>query len=306
MLASAFPDLQWLKKQANTAFTDRRTPSGERLTTAGWPNVVMNARGSHVVRDDIRGPLSIFSSRTGATTIATGQKRVTLNPGVFFITNDNQFYTLEIGKQPAETANVHFGQAFMRQAFQSMADDPTHLLEQPTGEIPSFHNRVVPITAPFQQILDSLLEPGKDAMHEEEHLFQLLTLLVADEARLSRRQQAITALRASTREEIMKRLLQATDYIHTMADSQPDLDELARISCLSKFHFLRLFAMAFGKTPHQYISALKLNRARHLLETTTMDVKQIASSLGYRDSSTFSRLFHRHLGVYPSLYRTKA
>ncbi len=306
MLATAFPDLHWLKKQANTAFGERRSPSGEPLSTSGWPNVIMNAKASHVVRDDIRGPLSIFANRTGSTTVSTGQKRVLLNPGVFFITNDDQYYTLEIGNQPAETANIHFGQTFMREAFRSMSDDPASLLEQPAGEIPTFHNRVVPIDAAFRQIMDSLLEPGHDALAEEERLFHLLTLLVADEARLRKRQQAITALRASTREEIMKRLLQATDYLHTVTDSQPDLDQLARISCLSKFHFLRLFTIAFGQTPHQFISALKLNRARRLLETTNTEVRQIAASLGYRDSSTFSRLFHRHLGVYPSQYRAQA
>jgi AraC family transcriptional regulator len=306
MLATAFPDLQWLKKQADTAFENRRSPSGEPLPSAGWPNVIMNATASRIVRDNIRGPLSVFSNRSGASTVSTAQKRVTLQPGVFFITNDDEHYTLEIGKQVTETANIHFGQSFMRTAFRSMTDDAALLLDEPDGHVPSFHNRVVPINPTFQQVMESLMIPGKEAIAEEEQLFQLLSLLTLDEQRLRARQEALTAMRHATREEIMRRLLRATDYLYSTPDAQPDLDELARISCLSKFHFLRLFSIAFRQTPHQFITTLKIKRAEELLKSSTTEIKHIALSLGFKDASTFSRLFHRTLGVYPSQYRAQA
>lgn len=306
MLATAFPDLQWLKKQADTAFENRRSPSGEPLPSAGWPNVIMNTTASRVVRDNIRGPLSVFSNRKGESIVTADGKRVTLTPGIFFITNDEQYYTLEIGNRITETANIHFGQKFMRGAFQSMTDDAALLLEEPDVAVPRFHNRVAPISPAFHQVMESLMIPGLEAMAEEEHLFRLLSLLTVDEQRLRTRQEALTAMRQATREEIMRRLLRTTDYLYSTPSANPDLRELARISCLSKFHFLRLFTLAFGQTPHQFLTTLKIKRAQELLKSSTTEVKHIALSLGFKDGSTFSRLFHRQLGVYPSQYRAQA
>ena len=306
MLATAFPELQWLKKQADTAFKDQRTPDGRLLPSSGWPNVIMNATALREVRDNIRGPLSIFSNRKGESIVTADGKRVTVSPGIFFITNDEQCYTLEIGNRITETANIHFGQKFMREAFRSMTDDAALLLEEPDVTVLRFHNRVVPINPTFHQVMESLMIPGLEAMAEEEQLFRLLSLLKVDDQRLRTRQESLTAMRQATREEIMKRLLRATDYLYSTPDANPDLDELARISCLSKFHFLRLFTCAFGQTPHQFLTTLKITRAQELLKSSTTEVKHIALSLGFKDASTFSRLFLRQLGVYPSHYRAQA
>jgi AraC family transcriptional regulator len=78
---------------------------------------------------------------------------------------------------------------------------------------------------------------------------------------------------------------------------------LAAISCLSKFHFLRLFKLAYGQTPHQFILSLRVERAKKMLKKTSDEVKVIADSLGFENSATFSRTFLRHAGVSPTQYR---
>lgn len=306
MLAHSFPDLSWLKKQADSSFADRRAINGRPLPTAGWPNVVMNAKASHVVRDNIKGPLSLFANVSGESSVIVDGHRVVIPPGVFFISNSGH-YTLEIGNARTETVNIHFGQDFSEHALRSMHTKPELLLEgldQPTTS--GFFNRAAIMDERLSLLLKNLITPGRTALEEEQDLYDLLAVLAKDEALLHGRKNLLTALKASTKAELMKRLLKVTDFLYTVTNTIPDLDELARISCLSKFHFLRLFKLAFGQTPYQYITAIKMNRAKAMLTSTSSEVKNIATSLGYPDASTFSRAFHRHLGVYPSQYRAQA
>lgn len=305
MLAHQFPDLHWLKRQANTSFADRKSMSGVSLPFAGWPNVIMNARASDVTRDHIKGPLSLFANLSGHSTITVEKYRVPLAPGTFFLSNADQYYTLEIGKQKTETANIHFGERFSLEAFRSMRRTYSELLEENADEPqPTFYNRVVRSDEAFKIRLAAALVPGQTQLEEDQRLFDILEYLVRDEQQVRRQEDQLRALKQSTKSEIMRRLLRATDYLHSTRDAQPDLNELARVSCLSKFHFLRLFKIAFGKTPHQYITSLKVEQAKHLLLSTTIDAREISSSLGYKDASTFSRQFCQHVGVYPTQYRS--
>ncbi len=113
----------------------------------------------------------------------------------------------------------------------------------------------------------------------------------------------LPVVKASTREEILKRLQTTMDYLHAYYAQNPGLDELSRVSMLSKFHFLRLFKLAYGQTPHQLITSLKIKRAKELLWKKENSVHSIADALGFEDSSSFSRTFNTQVGHYPSQYR---
>ena len=304
MLARQFPDLQWLKKQANTSFSYLKAINGRTLADSGWPNVVMNAKASRTVRDGIKGPLSLFANRSGESIVTVDRRRVVVRPGMFFVSNAGQYYSLEIGNTPAETVNIHFGEAFSDSALRSMHTSPEQQLDgKDNTHSPSFFNRLIGQDPALSSLLGRIITPGRSALEEETDLYDILAWLVRDETVIHQRRAQLAALKASTRTELMKRMLTVTDYLYSMPAAQPDLDELARISCLSKFHFLRLFKLAFGQTPHQFVTAVKINRARALLRDTPADVRTIAVSLGYADASTFSRTFHRHVGVYPSQFR---
>lgn len=304
MLVHQFPDLQWLKRQANTSFADRRAINGLPLPVGGWPNVILHASSRKTVRDGIKGPLSIFTNQSGRSQLTVGAKRVSLTPDVFFISNSGQYYTLEIDERtPTETSNIHFGEKFSEDALRTIAISPESLLEGKTGDSRDFYNRVVPITPEFKRIVQSLLTPGNTQLQEDQGLFQLLELLAQDQTQLEKMKAKIAAVKPSTKEEVMKRLLQATDFLHTAYHQSPDLDELARISCLSKFHFLRLFKIAHGQTPHQFLVSIRITRAKELLRNTSDDVKTIADTIGFESSSSFSRQFRSHTGVYPTQYR---
>ena len=66
---------------------------------------------------------------------------------------------------------------------------------------------------------------------------------------------------------------------------------------------LLAFEQAFGATPHQYLTARRLERARYLLAHTDQPVTEICLSVGFASPGAFSWLFRRRVGVSPAAYR---
>jgi AraC family transcriptional regulator len=111
MVFHQFPDLQWLKNQAETNFRNRQAWQGRSLPTEGWPSVVMNVKTNHTFRDNIRGPLSLFANLDGSSIVHAGSKVAKVNSDFFFVSNQDQHYTLEVdSKSETETINIHFGE----------------------------------------------------------------------------------------------------------------------------------------------------------------------------------------------------
>lgn len=81
------------------------------------------------------------------------------------------------------------------------------------------------------------------------------------------------------------------------------VEELASEACMSTDHFIRLFKNELGCTPAQFMIDKKMMKAKLMLASESMPTKEIAYSLGYDDVSYFSRLFKKHVGTTPTLYR---
>lgn len=79
--------------------------------------------------------------------------------------------------------------------------------------------------------------------------------------------------------------------------------ELANLAGLSRAHFTRAFESATGQTPHRFILARRLARAREMLEATDLDLASIAVQLGFSSHSHLATAFRRAFGTTPSAYR---
>jgi AraC family transcriptional regulator len=82
-----------------------------------------------------------------------------------------------------------------------------------------------------------------------------------------------------------------------------DLDYLASLAGLSKFHFHRLFRSATGISPLHHHINLRINAAQTLLRETKKSVVNIALEVGYTNPSHFAQRFRRETGLSPSNYR---
>lgn len=76
-------------------------------------------------------------------------------------------------------------------------------------------------------------------------------------------------------------------------------------SGLAERTFTRRFNTATGYSPMEYVQTLRIEEAKHLLETTTTSIEMIAVEAGYEDPNFFRRLFKRKVGITPARYRQK-
>ncbi|HYG06725.1 MAG TPA: helix-turn-helix domain-containing protein [Stenotrophomonas sp.] len=88
-------------------------------------------------------------------------------------------------------------------------------------------------------------------------------------------------------------------------DQRYNLGELAQAFHLSSRTLLRRFSAETGRTPLDLLQELRVEKARRLLEATTLSVAQVAEQVGYLDVATFSRLFARHTQLTPAAFRRK-
>ena len=83
------------------------------------------------------------------------------------------------------------------------------------------------------------------------------------------------------------------------------MEDLANNFGLSMRHFIRRFKEATDQTPIQYLQTLRIERAKHLLESSKQSIDQITLKVGYEDGNSFRRLFKDRVGLTPSAYRKR-
>ena len=93
------------------------------------------------------------------------------------------------------------------------------------------------------------------------------------------------------------------EFIHAHLYEDVSVEELARSCRMSTSHFIHQFKDYTGFSPHTYQIRLRLERAKELMNSTTMNISEIAFAVGYDNPLYFSRLFRRHMGLSPSEYR---
>ena len=84
------------------------------------------------------------------------------------------------------------------------------------------------------------------------------------------------------------------------------LEDLAKKSAMSVNQFLRVFKKNYQITPINYLTHLRLDRAKELLKDPNLDITEVAFDSGFDDSNYFSRVFRKKLGTTPRAYRQEA
>ena len=99
-------------------------------------------------------------------------------------------------------------------------------------------------------------------------------------------------------------VLKAQEWVHIRDGRDVFLTSMAAAG-LERRTFLRRFANATGMTPIEYCRAVRIARARELLECGNTPQKEIAESLGYEDVASFARVFRKITGLAPGAYRKR-
>jgi len=101
---------------------------------------------------------------------------------------------------------------------------------------------------------------------------------------------------------LYRRIVLAKLFIDNHFADNIDLSGIAGEASFSAFHFIRLFKITYGKTPHQYLTWVRIENAKLLLKTG-IPVADVCYSVGFDSVSSFTGLFKRFATMTPSVYQ---
>lgn len=113
------------------------------------------------------------------------------------------------------------------------------------------------------------------------------------------------SVRATVPSDLLGHLRRARDMADRHYAEPLDLQTLANAAGMSKYHFLRSFAVVYGQTPAQYLSHRRVERAQDLLRATNLTVTEICHLVGFTSVGSFSQKFRDLVGVSPSAYQAR-
>jgi AraC-like DNA-binding protein len=106
-------------------------------------------------------------------------------------------------------------------------------------------------------------------------------------------------------EELLRHLRRAHDHIDRRYAEPLDLDTLAAVAGVSKYHFARCFEAAYGETPIRYLTRRRIERAQDLLRHANLTVTEICMAVGFASLGSFSSRFRALVGESPTAYRDR-
>jgi AraC-like DNA-binding protein len=101
-------------------------------------------------------------------------------------------------------------------------------------------------------------------------------------------------------------LREARDFMRYAYGRSISLTDVAARANLSPYHFLRVYKRAYRETPHEFLTRLRIERAKTLLARGSHNVTEACFEVGFSSLGSFSRLFADRVGLSPSEYRRYA
>ncbi|HEX8425736.1 AraC family transcriptional regulator [Hymenobacter sp.] len=275
---------------------DQNTVINSRSTFCNWP--------THADR------MSLKFSFAGTEAYYVRHRKVEVEKDRFLVVNAGQPYSSAIRSvEWVHCLAIYFNQQLLQTAADTSSDEV--LLANPTerkGSSIWFYEDLLTATPRLRQQLTLLrhhLEAGPMTELElEERLYHiLLDLLLTHRRAVYHKATRLSAIKATTRLEIYRRLHLAREFIEEQAAEALTLDAIAEASMLSKNHLLRHFRELFCHSPHRYVTSVRLAKACHLLTESGLAVQEISLHTGFESPSSFGRLFKSVFTLSPQQYR---
>jgi AraC-like DNA-binding protein len=106
-------------------------------------------------------------------------------------------------------------------------------------------------------------------------------------------------------EELYERIVAAKVFIDENYQKQINLETISQNAFISPYHFHRLFSKVYKRTPHQYLTFKRIEKAKDLL-AQNKPVIDVCNEVGFESLGSFSVLFKKEIGFAPTYYRNMA
>jgi len=276
-------------------------------------NVILNGRYSNLYYPSHWTPLSLKFAFGGYEHYILGNMKYGVGNGSYLILNrDTVYESLIDSDSPVETLTLNFTSEFVDDVFYSSFNSDEYLLDYPelrdkfpVNFFQKLYSKDKVIASYINSLTGNLSQNSIDANLLNELLHSILEHTFRTQLSASREVELIASKKRSTRIELFNRLHRAKDHIRSNYSEQLDLKKISSIACLCPHHFLRKFKLFFGISPHQYLTTVRLDKARELIENSSYSITEVCLTSGYESLSSFSDLFKKRFGSSPENYRKK-
>ena len=254
-------------------------------------------------------PLTIRCTMNGIEKHNTSDGNFTLTSDQFLILNEGQECESVIENE-SETFSIFFDPAFSNAALSSLITPSDKMLNhsfKPINQPITFLEKLYPHNSKLSPLLMKMRIASRVNYDNDEFLndcyYELLENLLAVHRNLYNEIKKLPPVKLATKTELYKRICKAKEFIDSSYTENITLEKIAKVSCLSQFHFLRIFKTVYKTTPHQYILKRRTEKAFNLLRNTEMPVTQICYEIGFESVSSFSWMFRNKFGISPEAFR---
>jgi AraC-like DNA-binding protein len=239
--------------------------------------------------DPHAGAFSLKVVLSGEECYAFGKRAVRLRPGQLLFTAADRVYASEVAI-PTESLSIFLPDAAASAFWTESRREHDDLIDVASADIPAAVPSVswqagAAAMRQLARLRQALAKPGEDG---ESAMLGLLFEAGSSWRRGAPLRDLTGPRRAATREELQQRVMRARDLIFDLGGVGCRLDLLAEEACLSRFHFLRVFSEAFGRTPGDFARTVRLARAAAALRSGEA-APEAARAAGYSRAGALRR-----------------
>jgi len=261
---------------------------------------------------EVTGRYAVNAVFSGEVDYTIDKRKLTLVPGSFIFLNDDTSYAHKIASdEGVSRISIAFDPEYVNDFEDSVLESDAVLLDQPEGrrrDRPRLLESIYPLQGDIKYNLMHLSKHVDNGVDDQLLLSEYLNHCLLNYYHLYRsevtsRKASLNFLNGTTKNEILKRLCVAKDYMISNYNKNIRLEDIAEVACLSVNHLLRTFKQAYQQTPHQYLTKIRLRQAKYLLRNTDRPINEIVDIVGFECPSSFIRLFRNSFNVTPGKFR---
>jgi AraC family transcriptional regulator len=148
-------------------------------------------------------------------------------------------------------------------------------------------------------------EAGRERVDFDTFFIAMAERLVESQHQTQHLIDSLSNEKASTREELYRRISLARTFIDDNYLREINLDQLAEVAMTSKYHFLRCFKEIYRCSPYQYVLQKRLQHGAQMLLNSGASLSEVALETGFTDRRAFNKAFKKAYGSLPSGFRTE-
>ena len=243
-------------------------------------------------------PGEIISPIEGTYTVTIAGKTVTLQPHDVLIIASGELHSIRAPKT-GERYIMNYSVSYFHQ-IQDMAElfntfYPFRLVTR--QEDPELADQLFAVLAQIEG------EYFSTNVCRESEIMALMLHFFSIFGRYEHRQNSEQVLDYPKQQDHMRRFAELCAYINNHCTERLSVEDLASRAGFSVYHFSRLFKTRTGYSPYEYIILRRIDKAKYMLASTELSVKEIAYATGYNSEENFIHSFRSNVGVAPGLFR---